>query len=158
MVYWSVWTKQELAARQEQLAKEEKEKAALDMITADKVICGEQQPESDHFVEMEGARTGDDEGIHWRDADGWFSYKMKSGGKSVDKVRILFNSFGKRDAKVYINGAEAGSFACAGAPSKLVCELAIPASEINKEELVIKIGKGEQKFTPRVYEIRLIKK
>lgn len=58
MVYWPVLSKQELQARQEQLAKEEKERAALDGITTDKVICGEQQPESDHFIRMENSRTG----------------------------------------------------------------------------------------------------
>ena len=47
MVYWPVLSVQELQARQEQLVKEEKERAALDGMTADKVICGEQQPESD---------------------------------------------------------------------------------------------------------------
>ena len=50
MVYWPVLSVQELQARQEQLAKEEKERAALDGMTADKVICGEQQPESDQDV------------------------------------------------------------------------------------------------------------
>lgn len=46
MVYWPVLSVQELQARQEQLAKEEKERAALDGMTADKVICGEQQPKA----------------------------------------------------------------------------------------------------------------
>ena len=54
----------------EQWAKEEKERADPDGMTADKVICGEQQPESDHFIRMENSRTGDDEGIHWREAAG----------------------------------------------------------------------------------------
>lgn len=80
MVYWPVLSKQELQARQEQLAKEEKERAALDGITTDKVICGEQQPESDHFIRMENSRTGDDEGVHWRETTGWFSYRMKTNG------------------------------------------------------------------------------
>ena len=58
-------------------------------MTADKVICGEQQPESDHFIRLENSRTEDDEGIHWRDAAGWFSYRMKTTGQQVNKVRIL---------------------------------------------------------------------
>ena len=46
-------------------------------------------PESDHFIRMENSRTGDDEGVHWREAAGWFSYRMKTNGKQVNKVRCV---------------------------------------------------------------------
>ncbi|MCC2735967.1 hypothetical protein LK488_17720, partial [Fusicatenibacter saccharivorans] len=74
-------------------------------------ICGEQQPESDHFIRMENSRTGDDEGIHWGEAAGWVSYRMKANGKQVNKVRIRFRSEIRKDAKVWISGQEVGRLA-----------------------------------------------
>ena len=156
MVYWPVWSQQELNAKQEQLAKEESERAAIDKITSDKVICGEQQPESDHFIQMDKSQTGNDDGKHWREAEGWFSYKMKSNGKDVNKVRVLFNSFGKRSAKVLIDGTEIGTFTTSGTPSVSSCEFEIPASMKGKEEMVIKIEKNIGRVTPHIYEVRLI--
>ena len=156
MVYWPVWSQQELAAKQEQLAKEESERAAIDKITSDKVICGEQQPESDHFIQMDKSQTGNDDGKHWREAEGWFSYKMKSNGKDVNKVRVLFNSSGKRGAKVIIDGTEIGTFTTSGTPSVSSCEFQIPASMKGKEEMVIKIEKSSGRVTPHIYEVRLI--
>ncbi len=156
MVYWPVLSVQELQARQEQLVKEEKERAALDGMTADKVICGEQQPESDHFIRMENSRTGDDEGIHWREAAGWFSYRMKTNGKQVNKVRIRFRSEIRKDAKVWINGQEVGRLAGKPASDVSVGIFDVPASMQSNEQLEIKIGKGNEKVTPHIYEVRLV--
>ena len=156
MVYWPVLSVQELQARQEQLAKEEKERAALDGMTADKVICGEQQPESDHFIRMENSRTGDDEGVHWREAAGWFSYRMKTNGKQVNKVRIRFRSEIRKDAKVWINGQEVGRLAGKPASDVSVGIFDVPASMQSNEQLEIKIGKGNEKVTPHIYEVRLV--
>ena len=138
MVYWPVLSKQELQARQVQLAKEEKERAALDGITTDKVICGEQQPESDHFIRMENSRTGDDEGVHWRETTGWFSYRMKTNGKPVHKVRIRFRSEIRKDAKVWINGQEVGRLAGKPVSDVSVGIFDVPASMQSNEQLEIK--------------------
>ena len=156
MVYWPVLSKQELQARQEQLAKEEKERAALDGITTDKVICGEQQPESDHFIRMENSRTGDDEGVHWRETTGWFSYRMKTNGKPVHKVRILFRPEIRKDAKVWINGQEVGKLADKPASDLSVGIVDVPVSMQSDDQLEIKIGRGNEKVTPHIYEVRLV--
>lgn len=156
MVYWPVLSEQESRARQEQLAKEEKERALLDAVTADKVICGEQQPESDHFIRMENSRTGDDEGVHWREAAGWFSYRMKANGKAVGKVRIVFRPESRRDAKVWVNGQEAGALPPRQASGLSSVELDMPVSLRSQEQWEVKIGRGEEQVTPHVYEVRLI--
>lgn len=128
----------------------------MDGMTADKVICGEQQPESDHFIRMENSRTGDDEGIHWREAAGWFSYRMKTNGKQVNKVRIRFRSEIRKDAKVWINGQEVGRLAGKPASDVSVGIFDVPASMQSNEQLEIKIGKGNEKVTPHIYEVRLV--
>ena len=151
MVYFPVISEQELADRLERLAQEEKERIALDAITADKVVCGEQQPESDHFVKMEASFAGDDDGVHWRETRGWFSYRMKTAGRKVAQVRILFSPDARRDAVVYINDVQVGTLA-EGQP---VATFAVPADMKNAEVLTVKIAKGEKRVSPHVYEVRL---
>lgn len=156
MVYWPVLSSQEWQLRREKLEKEEKERALLDAVTADKVICGEQQPESDHFIRMENSRTGDDEGVHWREAGGWFSYRMKANGKAAGKVRIVFRPESRRDAKVWVNGQEAGALPSGQASGLSWVEVEIPVSLRSQKEWEVKIGKGDEKVTPHVYEVRLM--
>lgn len=156
MVYWPVISEQELAARLERLAQEEKERIALDAITTDKVICGEQQPESDHFVKMERSNMGDDEGVHWRETAGWFSYQMKTNGKKVSKVRVLYGADARRDAHVYVNDQQIGSFPTSEGRGTMVAEFEVPASLAGLSQLTVKIAKGEKRVTPHIYEVRLI--
>ena len=156
MVYWPVISEQELAARLERLAQEEKERIALDAITTDKVICGEQQPESDHFVKMERSNMGDDEGVHWRETAGWFSYQMKPNGKKVSKVRVLYGADARRDAYVYVNDQQIGSFPTSEGRGTRVAEFEVPASLAGLSQLTVKIAKGEKRVTPHIYEVRLI--
>lgn len=156
MVYWPVLSSQEWQVRREKLEKEEKERALLDAVTADKVICGEQQPESDHFIRMENSHTGDDEGVHWREAGGWFSYRMKANGKTVGKVRIVFRPESRRDAKVWVNGQEAGALPPGQSSGLSWVEVEIPVSLRSQKEWEVKIGKGDEKVTPHVYEVRLM--
>lgn len=156
MVYWPVISEQELAARLERLAQEEKERIALDAITTDKVICGEQQPESDHFVKMERSNMGDDEGVHWRETAGWFSYQMKTNGKKVSKVRVLYGADARRDAYVYVNDQQIGSFPTSEGRGTMVTEFEVPASLAGLSQLTVKIAKGEKRVTPHIYEVRLI--
>ena len=156
MVYWPVISEQELAARLERLAQEEKERIALDAITTDKVICGEQQPESDHFVKMERSNMGDDEGVHWRETAGWFSYQMKTNGKKVSKVRVLYGADARRDAYVYVNDQQIGSFPTSEGRGTMVAEFEVPASLAGLSQLTVKIAKGEKRVTPHIYEVRLI--
>ena len=156
MVYWPVISEQELAARLERLAQEEKERIALDAITTDKVICGEQQPESDHFVKMERSNMGDDEGVHWRETAGWFSYQMKTNGKKVSKVRVLYGADARRDAYVYVNDQQIGSFPTSEGRRTGVAEFEIPVSLTGLSQLTVKIAKGEKRLTPHIYEVPLI--
>ena len=151
MVYWPVISEQELTDRLERLAQEEKERIALDAITADKVVCGEQQPESDHFVKMEESFAGDDEGIHWRETRGWFSYRMKTAGKKVANLRIQFRPDPRRDAVVYINDVQVGTLT-EGQP---VATFAVPIEMRNAEVLTVKVAKGAMRMSPHIYEVRL---
>lgn len=154
MVYWPVLSASEVAKRQEEVARQESIAQALEARTADKVTCGEQQPESDHFVKMEWSGTGNDGGVHWRETRQWFSYSMKTNGRKITAVRIAFRPENNRDARVLINDTEIGLFSTA---DNGVIELPVKADVIGKAEtLTLKIAKGNKDITPHIYEVRLI--
>ena len=154
MVYWPVLSASEVAKRQEEVARQESIAQALEARTADKVTCGEQQPESDHFVKMEWSGTGNDGGVQWRETRQWFSYRMKTNGRKVTAVRIAFRPENNRDARVLINDTEIGLFSTA---DNGVIELPVKADVIGKaENLTLKIAKGNKDITPHIYEVRLI--
>ena len=154
MVYWPVLSASEVAKRQEEVARQESIAQALEARTADKVTCGEQQPESDHFVKMEWSGTGNDGGVQWRETRQWFSYRMKTNGRKVTAVRIAFRPENNRDARVLINDTEIGLFSSA---DNGVIEIPVKADVIGKAEtLNLKIAKGNKDITPHIYEVRLI--
>ena len=154
MVYWPVLSASEVAKRQEEVARQESIAQALEARTADKVTCGEQQPESDHFVKMEWSGTGNDGGVQWRETRQWFSYRMKTNGRKVTAVRIAFRPENNRDARVLINDTEIGLFSTA---DNGVIEIPVKADLIDKAEtLTLKIAKGNKDITPHIYEVRLI--
>ena len=154
MVYWPVLSASEVAKRQEEVARQESIAQALEARTADKVTCGEQQPESDHFVKMEWSGTGNDGGVQWRETRQWFSYRMKTNGRKITAVRIAFRPENNRDARVLINDTEIGLFSTA---DNGVIELPMKADVIGKAEtLTLKISKGNKDITPHIYEVRLI--
>ena len=154
MVYWPVLSASEVAKRQEEVARQESIAQALEARTADKVTCGEQQPESDHFVKMEWSGTGNDGGVQWRETRQWFSYRMKTNGRKVTAVRIAFRPENNRDARVLINDTEIGVFSTA---DNGVIEIPVKSDVIGKAEtLTLKIAKGNKDITPHIYEVRLI--
>ena len=154
MVYWPVLSASEVAKRQEEVARQESIAQALEARTADKVTCGEQQPESDHFVKMEWSGTGNDGGVQWRETRQWFSYRMKTNGRKVTAVRIAFRPENNRDARVLINDTEIGLFSSA---DNGVIEIPVKSDLIGKaENLTLKIAKGNKDITPHIYEVRLI--
>lgn len=154
MVYWPVLSASEVAKRQEEVARQESIAQALEARTADKVTCGEQQPESDHFVKMEWSGTGNDGGVQWRETRQWFSYRMKTNGRKITAVRIAFRPENNRDARVLINDTEIGVFSSA---DNGVIEIPVKADVIGKAETItLKIAKGNKDITPHIYEVRLI--
>lgn len=72
------------------------ELAAIDAAAADiadvvdSVTAGEQQPESDHHFAGESTRAGGSEGLHWRNATGWFSYTLARPGDAPAILRVRF--------------------------------------------------------------------
>ncbi len=92
MLYWLALSEKDFKGYMERLANEEKERQALDARTTDKVQPGEQQPESDHFMETDDSRKGVNNDVPFRDArDGhFFSYLMQTKGETDLSIRVRY--------------------------------------------------------------------
>ena len=159
MVYWPVVTEEQWKERLAKQELEEKERTALEMITTDKVTCGEQQPESDHFVKMEGSRNGDNNGRHWRMAmrGGWFSYMLKSKGNEVRFVRVICTGREGAQATVTMNGIEAGTIQTATPNTEETFMVPVPAELMKSDQLTVSFSSAENGMSPMFYEVRLVK-
>lgn len=155
IIYLPQTTPEGLTSLREQIKREEQERIELDSKTIDKVACGEQQPESDHFIQFEESKTGSFENIHWRETEGWFSYQMKNKDK---KAKILyvkyFSSEKSLNYDISINGekikrADVNNNSESGIQFML---LDIPQDEIGKEVLEVRFTGT----TPKITEIRLL--
>jgi len=159
IIYWPQADADKVVAMQKQKAKEEEEERRLNSITIDKVTLGEQQPESDHFIESSQAYTGFMEDRHFRDARGWFSYIMSNKSKSAKYLYITyFDADNDRWMNVEINGKKIESRRLAGksgaSPQYLL--LPIPATEMAKEKLTVKFIAAENGITSKIIEVRLL--
>ena len=65
-MYWEVTTREGLAVRKDQLAADERARAAREAATIDSVAPGEQQPEVEHAFQGVDTETGIHNGRHWR--------------------------------------------------------------------------------------------
>ncbi len=93
MLYWLALSSDGYKEYIDNLAKEEQARMALDAATVDKVQPGEQQPESDHFMEADETSTrGITNDVPFRDArnGGSFSYLMQTQGRTDLSVRIRY--------------------------------------------------------------------
>ena len=158
MVYWPVLSEDQWKERVARQEMEENARVALEMVTADKVTCGEQQPESDHFVKMENSSNGDHNGRHWRMArrGGWFSYDRRTRGNEVKFVRITCTGREGSEAKVIMNGAEAGTLNITTPDTEETILVPVPG-EMQKSEIInVSINTAEDKMSPMIYEVRLV--
>jgi hypothetical protein len=97
MMYWLALSEDNYKGYLDNLAKAEKERQALEDRTVDKVQPGEQQPESDHFMETDDSYVGNSNDVFYRDAnDGhYFSYLMQTGGQTELSLRLKYWGVGE---------------------------------------------------------------
>ncbi|WP_449387612.1 beta-L-arabinofuranosidase domain-containing protein [Chryseobacterium lineare] len=161
ILYWPQADQDKIETIQKKRAAEEAETRKLDLITTDKIQLGEQQPESDHFFESKDSNTGYMEDRHFRDAKGWFSYRMKNPGKDAAYLYVLyFDANTNRALNIDINGKKVSSMKLQGKAgnSPQFMLLPIPETEKNKETLSVKFYTEEQMTTSKIIEVRLLTK
>ncbi|MDT0690544.1 glycoside hydrolase family 127 protein [Salegentibacter sp. F188] len=104
VLYLPLETTEGIQKIKKELKEKEKEEKMLAAITIDMVTPGEQQPEADHFIESENSNIGVHRDRHWRDANGWFSYRLVDKEKQARKLRItFFGGDSDRNFKIIIN-------------------------------------------------------
>ena len=159
MVYWPLVSEQEWKERLAKQEADEKARIALELITADKVTCGEQQPESDHFSNVAESVNGDDNGRHWRmtGRNGWFSYILNTKGWPVQHVRIALNGREGNVATILVNGKEAGSIIPHMPGNEEIHLIDIPQEFRSENVLEVTVKGMEGKASPKIYEIRIVK-
>ena len=97
MMYWLALSEDNYKGYLDNLAKAEQERQALEDRTVDKVQPGEQQPESDHFMETDNSYVGNSNDVFYRDAnDGhYFSYLLQTGGQTELSLRLKYWGVGE---------------------------------------------------------------
>lgn len=159
IIYWPQATAEELDTMKKQMEAQEREKIKLNAKTIDKVVCGEQQPESDHFILSENSSIGFIEDVHWREARGWFSYQLKNNEKKAKYLYIAyFDQNRSRNFDIYINDEKVTTLNMEGknGDKLLYAAYPIPVSEINKDVLIVKFVAHPKSMTTKIAEVRLL--
>jgi DUF1680 family protein len=103
-MYWQLTTREQIAARKEQLAAAERAKALREANTLDRVAPGEQQPEVEHDFLGEKSDSGLRNGRRWRRGE-WFQYTLSTRGeKAVDLSVTYWGGDAGRSHDIFVNG------------------------------------------------------
>ncbi|WP_428741899.1 beta-L-arabinofuranosidase domain-containing protein [Tenacibaculum sp.] len=150
-MYFETYSKDEYKEKQALLKQQEKEAAALEARTIDKVSCGEQQPEVGHLYKGEKSNSGYDDGKFWRGTRGYMAYQLSNKnlqGKFLDITALDELKLDNVDITINEKPAEIIS-----AKDKSV------RIDIQNIDVVnIKITSNNGRPTPRFYELRILKK
>ena len=166
MMYWLALSEDSYKGYLDNLAKQEKERQALEERTVDKVQPGEQQPESDHFMETDGSNVGNTNDVFYRDAsDGhFFSYLLQTGGQTDLSLRLKYWGVGEWkshefdilvDDVVVMSVNNTGKYRI----SEFKYETyPIPAELLKgKKQIRVKFQAKPRKQIGEIYEVRLVK-
>jgi len=164
VIYFEKETPQTFELIKQKLAAEEEAAAKLAAATVDVINSGEQQPESDHFIESENSATGVTRGRHWRNAKGWFSYKLVDKNKEGAIIRLTYlGNERNKQFNVLVNDQMIGKVTLDGTAGNdfFTVDYPIPAevmSKANNGGLTVKFAAAEGSTTANIYEVRLLKK
>lgn len=159
IIYWPQATEEKAEKIRLEQEKQEAEKLKLDTLTEDRVVCGEQQPESDHFIEADNSKTGVFEATRWREANGWFSYKLKNSGK---KARYLYVEYFDKDRsrhfEILVNDIRVKELSLTGNKGDETQKLIVPIPEniSSSETFTVKFRAMPGSATAKIAEARLL--
>ncbi|MFA9390356.1 MAG: beta-L-arabinofuranosidase domain-containing protein [Prolixibacteraceae bacterium] len=106
-IYWLSLTNNGYQQYIDSLSKAEEARLALDRRTVDMVNTGEQQPETDHKMQSEGSRTGNNFDEMYREAgrEGYFSYDMITNSEADLRLMVRYwgAEWGGRKFDIYID-------------------------------------------------------
>jgi hypothetical protein len=161
-MYWQLTTKEELAAKRERLAAEERAKALREANTLDRVAPGEQQPEVEHDFAGERTDTGLRNGRRWRRGD-WFQYSLSTRGeKAVDLAVTYWGGDAGRAYDILVNGEllATGTVDNSKPGQDFEKRYSLPAKVLSGEangRITIKFSAKPGATAGGIYDVRLMK-
>jgi hypothetical protein len=157
MMYWPVYTEQEIEERTRLMKEQEAAMIALDNRTVDMVSTGEQQPESEHNFKAKDSESGIHQGRFWRHASGWFSYDFSNPNEQGSILRVTYSGSDQgRIFDILVNGEVLKTVTSTGRDETFFdVDYTIPKSMI-AEEMTIRFEANENSVAGGVYEIRLL--
>jgi len=159
VIYWHQATQEDVVALQKEIEQQEQDRIRLDAITIDEVTCGQQQPESDHFIHFENSTTGYTEGIHWREAKGWFNYQLQNKNKEANYIYLSYFDFSpNRQFDILINDKVIETVSLNGENKEKVLEAFYPIPENirNEDVLTVNFVAKENSVTAKIAQVRLL--
>lgn len=166
MMYWLALSENSYKGYLDNLAKREQERQALEDRTVDKVQPGEQQPESDHFMETDRSNVGNTNDVFYRDAsDGhYFSYLLQTSGQTELSLRLKYWGVGEwksHEFDILVDDVVVTSVNNTGKYriSEFKYETyPIPAELLKgKKQVRVKFQAKPRKQIGEIYEVRLVK-
>lgn len=107
MMYWLALTNNGYQAYVDSLAANEQAKLAIEKRTVDYVATGEQQPETDHDMQQERSRSGNNQNQFYREAagGGYFSYDLATNSETNLSLLVRYwgAEWGGRKFNIYID-------------------------------------------------------
>ena len=165
MMYWLALTPDAHRRYLDEMAAQERERAALDARTADRVQPGEQQPETDHAMQTDGSVTGNDNDVFYRDCRNGrsFSYLMETGGRTDLSLALTYWGVGEwktREFDVFVDDVLVRSVNNTGKwnTSRFITEeYPLPADLLSgKERVRVRFTAHPGKQTGGIYGVRLL--
>ena len=165
MMYWLALTPDEYQTYLESLANIEKEKLLLEKRTVDFVATGEQQPETDHSIQIENSNTGNNLDEFWREASdgGYFSYNLFTNSESNLSLYVRYwgAEWGNRKFEIYIDDEKLVTEDNTGRWNQSLFKdivYEIPKSMIeNKKNVRVKFQSFKETTAGAVYMVRLLR-
>lgn len=165
MMYWLALSESGYKGYLDSLSNIEKKKLDLERRTVDYVATGEQQPESDHYMEETHSNSGNSNDDFWREAsdEGYFSYKMATGSESNLNLLVRYWGFewGQRKFDIYVDNEK---LATVDNTKKYNISqfkqetYPIPESLLKEKEFVrVKFVAHPNSSSSAVYDVRLVR-
>ncbi len=165
MMYWLALTNSGYKTYVDSLAAIEKQKLELEKRTVDYVATGEQQPESDHYMENSKSNTGNSQDEFWRAAgdEGYFSYLMST--HSATNLSLIVRYWGfewsPKKFDIYIDDEKLASVDTSNGTNInqfIETSYSIPDVMIKgKDKVRVRFQAQPKNSTSNVYYVRLAK-
>lgn len=158
ILYWPQTSENNLQQLQAKIENDERESLALAALTVDKVVAGEQQPESDHLFREENSQAGLIEDTRWREARSWFSYRMKKADSSTILLIKYLTDREPRSTEIEIDGVPMPPLTDSDKENATkTIRIPIPKTSSQRKEIEVKFKGTATSPSHKILEVRTLR-